>query len=245
MQLGFVSAILPDLKLEEVLSFAADEGFGCVELRPDGRPERALTWAGEPLKRRGRGPYEPRGKLDTVTVNGPEDVFDWDTVDWRTHEENVARLRRRIFKATRVQDWARVRSLQKMVLGSWSNTLISVRRVTQRNAGRRTAVEAVQIDDGGERAASFRLRQIGLDRIRRFWGFAALNFPALLDLASAQRNALEPDQFLGRGGGLRTDDRGQHVGVTVELRPGVSEIGEQLWHGEDHDAHRLPMSMVA
>ena len=77
--------------------------------------------------------------MDTTTVNGPEDVSDWDAVDWRTHEENVARLRRRIFKATREQDWARVRSLQKMMLGSWSNTLISVRQVTQRNAGRRTA----------------------------------------------------------------------------------------------------------
>jgi len=32
MQLGFVSAILPDLSLNEVLAFAADEGFACVEL---------------------------------------------------------------------------------------------------------------------------------------------------------------------------------------------------------------------
>src|SRR4051812_35200698 len=72
-------------------------------------------------------------------VNGPEDVFDWDAVIWRTHEENVARLRGRIFKATREQDWATARSLQKMMLRSWSNTLLSVRQVTQRNAGRATA----------------------------------------------------------------------------------------------------------
>jgi len=84
-------------------------------------------------------PPEPKGKLDTVTVNGPEDVPDWDAIDWRTHEGNVRRLRRRIFKATREQDWAQVRSLQKMMLRSWSNTLVSVRQVTQRNAGRRTA----------------------------------------------------------------------------------------------------------
>jgi RNA-directed DNA polymerase len=82
---------------------------------------------------------EPKGKLDTVTVNGPEDVPDWDAIDWRAHEGNVGRLRRRIFKATREQDWAMVRSLQKMMLRSWSNTLVSVRQVTQRNAGRRTA----------------------------------------------------------------------------------------------------------
>lgn len=83
-----------------------------------------------------------RGKLDTITVNGPEDVavvVDWGVIDWRAHEQNVARLRRRIFKATREQDWAQVRSLQKLMLGSWSNTLVSVRQVTQRNAGRRTA----------------------------------------------------------------------------------------------------------
>src|SRR5215467_817822 len=84
-------------------------------------------------------PPEPKGKLDTVTVNGPEDALDWDAIDWRAHEGNVRRLRRRIFKATREQDWATVRSLQKMMLRSWSNTLVSVRQVTQRNAGRRTA----------------------------------------------------------------------------------------------------------
>src|SRR5262245_56997056 len=42
MQLGFVSAILPDLSLEEVLQFAAAEGFGCVEVMcwPKGKAER-------------------------------------------------------------------------------------------------------------------------------------------------------------------------------------------------------------
>jgi sugar phosphate isomerase/epimerase len=42
MKLGFVSAILPDLSLEEVLDFAAAEGFDCVELMcwPKGKAER-------------------------------------------------------------------------------------------------------------------------------------------------------------------------------------------------------------
>jgi sugar phosphate isomerase/epimerase len=42
MQLGFVSAILHDLPLEEVLAFAADEGFPCVELMcwPPGKADR-------------------------------------------------------------------------------------------------------------------------------------------------------------------------------------------------------------
>src|SRR5260370_25270393 len=32
MQLGFVSAILPDLSLEQVFEFSQQEGFDCVEL---------------------------------------------------------------------------------------------------------------------------------------------------------------------------------------------------------------------
>ena len=42
MQLGFVSAILPELSLEEVLRFARDEGFACVEVMcwPKGKAER-------------------------------------------------------------------------------------------------------------------------------------------------------------------------------------------------------------
>jgi sugar phosphate isomerase/epimerase len=42
MQLGFVSAILADLPLEQVLAFAADEGFACVELMcwPPGKADR-------------------------------------------------------------------------------------------------------------------------------------------------------------------------------------------------------------
>src|SRR5947207_12255461 len=42
MQLGFVSAILADLSLEEVVAFAAAERFDCVELMcwPRGRAER-------------------------------------------------------------------------------------------------------------------------------------------------------------------------------------------------------------
>ena len=95
---------------------------------------------------------EPKDKLDAMggftaprastaaKVNGPEDdLDDWAAVDWRAHEDNVRRLRQRIFKATRVGDLRRVRQLQKLMLRSRSNTLVSVRLVTQRNAGRRTA----------------------------------------------------------------------------------------------------------
>jgi RNA-directed DNA polymerase len=74
-------------------------------------------------------------------VNGPEDDVQhrWDAIGWRAHEDNVRRLRRRIFKAAKDGDLAKVRNLQKLMLRSWSNTLLSVRQATQRNTGRKTA----------------------------------------------------------------------------------------------------------
>jgi RNA-directed DNA polymerase len=77
------------------------------------------------------------------TANGPEDQpyqvsVQWDKIDWRAQEGQVRRLRQRIFKAAQEQDWPRVRNLQKLMLRSRANTLVSVRQVTQRNAGRKT-----------------------------------------------------------------------------------------------------------
>jgi RNA-directed DNA polymerase len=78
--------------------------------------------------------------MPALDVNGPEDpALDWDVIDWRGCEDQVRRLRQRIFKAAREQDWKKVRNLQKLMLRSLSNTLVSVRQVTQRNAGRKTA----------------------------------------------------------------------------------------------------------
>jgi RNA-directed DNA polymerase len=70
--------------------------------------------------------------LDTDLVNGPEDdSLDWDNVDWGQAEDQVRRLRRRIFAASQAGDLARVRNLQKLMLRSRSNALASVRRVTR------------------------------------------------------------------------------------------------------------------
>jgi hypothetical protein len=48
-------------------------------------------------------------------VNGPEDVaLSWEAVDWRHHEDNVRRLRQRIFTAAQDRNLATVRNLQKL-----------------------------------------------------------------------------------------------------------------------------------
>ena len=75
-----------------------------------------------------------------AVVNGPEDdLLDWDAINWQTVEDDVRRLRQRIFTASKAGDLKRVRNLQKLMLRSRANTLLSVRRVTELNAGRKTA----------------------------------------------------------------------------------------------------------
>ncbi|MDR5728544.1 MAG: group II intron reverse transcriptase/maturase [Terriglobia bacterium] len=76
----------------------------------------------------------------TAVVNGPEDDdLDWYSIDWAQVESDVERLRQRIFTASQAGDLAKVRNLQKLMLRSRANALVSVRRVTERNAGRKTA----------------------------------------------------------------------------------------------------------
>ena len=88
---------------------------------------------------------EPRDKLDTktrqqvataasgrVVVNGPkDDALVWDAVGWRAAEDDVRRLRQRIFTASQAGDIKKVRNLQKLMLRSRANTLVSVRRVAE------------------------------------------------------------------------------------------------------------------
>jgi hypothetical protein len=70
------------------------------------------------------------GHDEVDVVNGPEDeTTDWASIDWRTVEDDVRRLRQRIFTASQAGDHKRVRNLQKLMLRSRANTLLSVRQV--------------------------------------------------------------------------------------------------------------------
>jgi RNA-directed DNA polymerase len=173
------------------------------------------------LKKNVLEPPEPKGKLDAETVNGPEDeTLDWDTIVWAVHEENVRRLRQRIFKATKEQDLATVRNLQRMMLRSWSNTLISVRQVTQRNAGRGTpGVDgqvaltararmdlAVQVHRTARSFQPLPVRRVYIPKANGKQ--RPLGIPAITDRAHQARcrNALEPEweaRFAPRTYGFR------------------------------------------
>ncbi|MBD1871262.1 group II intron reverse transcriptase/maturase [Cyanobacteria bacterium FACHB-471] len=73
-----------------------------------------------------------------LLANRPTAQTDWQRVNWRKANRTVRNLRRRIFRATTEANYSKVRSLQKLMLRCYSNILVSVRRVTQLNAGKNT-----------------------------------------------------------------------------------------------------------
>ncbi|MFG6100914.1 group II intron reverse transcriptase/maturase [Leptothoe sp. EHU-05/26/07-4] len=77
-----------------------------------------------------------RVKIDIGTV-GRLQV--WASINWKRVKKKVRNLRQRIYRATQEHQWNRVRSLMKLMLRSYSNLLLAVRRVTQQNRGKKTA----------------------------------------------------------------------------------------------------------
>src|SRR5262245_23078467 len=75
---------------------------------------------------------------EKVTVSPAQGPCDWNGIDWRSAVEFVRQLRQEIFRATRKGDLKKVRTLQRIMLRSYENRVMAVRRVTQTNRGKNT-----------------------------------------------------------------------------------------------------------
>lgn len=73
-----------------------------------------------------------------MNVSVTERTCDWNNVNWRKANRIVRNLRQRIFRATQEGNFRKVRSLQRLMMRSFSNILLSTRRVTQTNSGKNT-----------------------------------------------------------------------------------------------------------
>ncbi|WP_293116861.1 group II intron reverse transcriptase/maturase [Moorena sp. SIO4G3] len=78
-------------------------------------------------------------KIEPVNGIVTEQTTNWHSINWKEAHRQVRKLRQRIFKATREGNWKKVNKLQRLMLRSYSNIQVSVRRATQDNKGKKTA----------------------------------------------------------------------------------------------------------
>ena len=187
-------------------------------------------------------------------VNGPEDQprkqdapAGLDKIDWRAHEGQVRRLRQRIFKASQEQDWPKVRNLQKLMLRSRANTLVSVRQVTQRNAGRKTAGidgevaltpearadVAVRVHQSISSWRPRAVRRVYIPKASNRAKLRPLGIPVILDRCHQNRvkNALEPEweaRFEPRSYGFRPG-RGCHDAIAAIYNVRKGPMASRVW----------------
>jgi len=185
-------------------------------------------------------------------VNGPEDQprdapVQWDQINWRVQEEQVRRLRQRIFTAAQEQDWPKVRNLQKLMLRSRANTLVSVRQVTQRNTGRKTAgIDGeVALTPGARAQVAVRVhqsitswrpravRRVYIPKASNRAKLRPLGIPVLMDRCHQQRvrHALEPEweaRFEPRSYGFRPG-RGCHDAIAAIYNVCKGPMASYVW----------------
>jgi RNA-directed DNA polymerase len=143
--------------------------------------------------------------VQTSFANVTQRTTDWQRVHWRKAYRVVKNLRQRIFKATRNLDWQQVRNLQRLLLKSYSNVLLAVRRVTQINTGKRTAgIDKMLVKTGPAKAILVEVlkqwipwKPLASRRVyipKRHGKRRPLGIPSLIDrcLQAMVKTALEP-----------------------------------------------------
>jgi RNA-directed DNA polymerase len=85
-------------------------------------------------------------------------VYDWNSINWKKIYKYVKKLRQRIFHAEQLGETRKVKKLQRLMIRSKANLLLSIKRVTQINKGKRTAgIDKMIIINNNERIKLYNL----------------------------------------------------------------------------------------
>jgi RNA-directed DNA polymerase len=92
--------------------------------------ERQQTSSRSSTINRSKGTESPVKDRVCKDIGAGKPLKDWADINWKLVKKRVRNLRQRIYRATQHGQWKQVRSLMKLMLRSYSNLLLSVRRIT-------------------------------------------------------------------------------------------------------------------
>jgi len=145
-------------------------------------------------------------QLNTVSAVSPRIV--WKSIQWKEVIEYVKKLRQRIFRAEQLGQHRKVRKLQRLMMRSRANLLLSIRKVTQLNTGKRTAgvdgykaLTPTERENLFEKMKDYNLKSVKVKPVRRTYiekksskKLRPLGIPVIKDriYQNIVKNALEP-----------------------------------------------------
>jgi RNA-directed DNA polymerase len=155
---------------------------------------------------------------ESLTPQPPLNTVEWRELNWRKIQKAVWKLQKRIYQAYISGDEQKGRKLQKTLIKSYYNRLLSVRKITQDNQGKKTAgVDKVKSLTPKQRFKMAQNLKLGdkAKPIRRVWipkpgkdEKRPLGIPVMRDRAAQAlvKAALEPEweaKFEGNSYGFR------------------------------------------
>lgn len=98
----------------------------------------------------------------------PTHMETWNSINWKKINKYVKKLRQRIFRAEQLGQQRKVRKLQRLMIRSNANLLLSIKKVTQINKGKQTAgIDGMVISTDWDRTRLFqKLREYKIKYIK-------------------------------------------------------------------------------
>jgi RNA-directed DNA polymerase len=172
-------------------------------------------------------------------------LSDWNSVQWKKVERNVAKLRKQIYRATQESKFRRLRKLQRLVLKSPAVKVLAIKRVTQINDGRKTAgIDGKVIDNHKDRVKianekidfnSYKPLPVKRIYIPKSDGFKRpLGIPIIKDriIEAIAKEALEPEweaKFEANSFGFRPGRCTQDAINEIYAALNNSAVGRNQW----------------
>lgn len=177
-------------------------------------------------------------RSEHVMSTDPGRVYEWRQIEWPRVERSVFKLQKRIYRASRQGETAKVHRLQRLLIASWAARALAVRRVTQDNRGKNTAgIDGVARVPPGDRLHMIEeLRHHrGASPVRRVWipkpgknEDRPLGIPVMIDRAhqALVKLAMEPQweakfepNSFGFRPGRSAHDAVEYIFNCIKFRP--------------------------